>query len=592
MGQAQSNNFSSTVINSYASVLQSTTSSALQNSINQVKIGVSGGSGDVNISNVKSKQAIESSLLASFKQTNDSSIVQKVSQELQQQASSLVSGLNFGNYSESNNVINSAITASMDVSQTISTTCASTAMNEFILEVQNREGNINLDKIDIEQTIKNSMQCASESLNKSVASQVVENKIIQKATAETKGLDMNYLILIILAILLLPVVGSYVISKVLSSTLAIMVGFVLLLIGIEVAIYTLKLKNINENIAKVEEIIKANEKISQTKPQEQLKTFNFTCGLYGIGNYTGCFTPLINTKPPIQNISGCKFEEEPIDTIFTSPDDAYAYWLNKPSLMAIDIISRHNGQYEYHFYSKVSKECISLMDSIGKDPKRTTIPTLVCGMNDPVKSITDLSPSSVPEYTFVFSLDGFLYYTENKAWVRVNNNSVFTASSTDNITVSLGPPEQSSVEVDTNVMGTYYYIDMSKARKDATQKSADSYYYTVYTYDLGTAARTEKITLNPTGFVKRSTIDTTDLVVKKEIGPFMTNPTLLKNRNCTVIWDTDIGSVKEENQQLLVTLKKEQSQYKNAMIGVGVGGGFLTFIIAIASFMSKQKQTA
>lgn len=611
MGQAQSNNFTNTVMNSYASVLQKTSSSALMNSVAKVKIGVSGGTGDVNISNVLSKQTVVNDLKASFKQTNDSTILQKVSQELQQQASSLVEGLNFGSFSESNNTINNTINASMDVSQIISTECVSTAVADFDLSIKDQKGNVNIDNLNVEQNVKNGLDCASEALNKSVATQVTENKIVQIASAASKGFTLDIIAYIIIAIIagivLLGGLSTKIITnpKILSMIiLFIMVGGIG---GMDYIIYIKGLKYVNEKIDEINSAIEKNKKVKeQPKPQEQLQTFSYTCGLAGIGNDRACLRPFINTSPPKQNVGGCVFKEQIVDATFTNPDDAYEYWMNKPDLKAIDIISRHDGTYDYKFYSSVSNECIQLLTTISKDKTRTYIPPLLCTMKDPVEDIYDpnkaysqvsttgfprLSATDVSEYSFVFTRDGYLYYCENQKWVQVNTTSVFkgSAASLKNIYTSITPPSKAEVVIDKNVKGTFYFIDMSKARKNAGDAPALSYYFTIYTCELGTEDRTTDKTLKESDFQEYAKLDITNLVLNKQIGPFMTNPLLTKERNMTVIWDTNVETAYKRNQELLTNFKKQQKNYY-IIYGVLNSIGFIIAVIFMFATSKSQSQ--
>lgn len=573
MGNAQASNYTSTVINSYAKVLQTNTSSAFASSANQVNINVSGGTGDVNISNIISKQTAENDVIASFKQTNDSTVLQKVSQELQQQAESLVKGLNLGNYSDSSNAIDSCINAAMDVSQTISTSCSSTAVNTFFLNVSDQNGNVNIKDINIDQSIKNSLKCATESLNKSSAVQDITQKVDQTAIAKTEGLSMDALIWGLVIIICVVILGLYkIVAKVIPVNVVTAIVVLIIFGFAEYLMYALKVDDINKEIDKYSKVT--------TKLSEQLKTYNYTCGLYGIGNYTGCFRPSLNTKPPLQNQMKCFFEEEESTTNFSSPDEAYSYFLNDNNLMAIDILSRHDGTYDYHFYKKVSKECITLMDTVSNDSKRVYLPPLICEMYEPTSSLDLVPASSVPEYTFIFTLGGFLYYMENNQWKKINNSSAFVAESINNIKIAITSLDETSIIAPKGVKGTFYFIEMGTARRPSGQPLASTYYYTIYSYPLGNVVLDKDQELASSDFVKVTTIDVTQYVKEKEIGPFMTNPLVIQERNCTVIWNND-------TQEKLAKAKTEQKQW---YIGMGTTGGVgLLFAMLSLIFVSSPK---
>lgn len=603
MGQAQSNNFTNAVIGTYTKVVQDTNSNALQNSLNQARIEISGGTGNVKISNTLSKQTIKNDLTATFKTVNESSVLQKVSQQISQQASSLISGLNLGNFSESTNSINTALNASMDVSQTISTTCSSTAANTFEILVKNQQGDVDIDNTNIDQSIENSMKCATESMNKSIASQEIENKIAQKAVSETKGLSLDFLTAIVAGIIVVMIVITLVGSKFMA-----LIGIIMPIIIVSVleyVIYSKKLVLINQQIEKLNAVIKQNEDIfKQPKPYDQLRTFSYTCGLYGIDTYTGCFSSSFSKTtppPPKQNIAGCTFQEVPINVVFSNPDQAFNYWLNQPDLNGVDIISKNDGaSYEYHFYKNVSKSCIKLMEDLTKkDSPYVKIPPLYCEMRDVVessKNLPTLPPDVAP--TFIFTLDGYLYYTENNVWKQYNTNSLFKAKSKDNIKISITPLEENdSISIPNTTIGDYFFIDMSKARKNASDEDASthSYYYTIYRYSIGDNTRPPnfKLELVPSNFTEIGTLNVNDLVRTKNIGPFMTNPKVLTLRNYTVIWDStiDIRKIQDENQQLLEQLKKQQKTCY-ILMGVVAGIGSLLMIISSISFMLNKKNAS
>lgn len=586
MGSAQSSNYTNTVIGTYTKVVQETNNTALVNSSNQVKMIVEGGKGDVSVKKIDINQIIKNDLIASFETVNESSVLQKVSQEISQQASSLISGLNLGNFSESTNSINTAINASMDVSQTISTSCVSSAVNDYNLEVKGREGNVTFEDVKVEQSIENGVKCAAKSLNKSIASQEIENKIAQTAKSETKGLSLDFfgpIIIIMIVMLVVVMIGMKTIKQ-----LGVVAPF-LLGIPLEGYLYNNQLDPTKKDIKKIEETMKENEKIfKQPKPLQQIRTFSYTCGLYGIGNYMSCFSmanKATTQPPPLQNVRGCMFTEVPVNVIFSNPDQAYDYWLNDPKLNGLDIISRNNGEYyEYHFYSKVSKECIKVMEDLTKkDSPYVKIPPLFCEMLTPVANsnfLPTLAPDAAP--TFVFTLDGNLYYTENNKWIQVNSSSLFTATSADNIQISISPLEDVTVTLPDTASGDFFFIDMSNARAGANVQPTNKYFYKIYKY---TIKETQKPGTNfkipRTSFTVQGELDVTDLVLNKKIGPFMANPKALSCRNYTCIFDPDIDikAVQVENQKELDKLKEKE---KSITIGMGSVGG-IALLMSMAS---------
>jgi hypothetical protein len=281
---------------------------------------------------------------------------------------------------------------------------------------------------------------------------------------------------------------------------------------------------------------------------------------------------------------------------FSNPDQAYNYWLDQPELSAIDIISKDNGAYyQYHFYKNVSKQCIRLMDSLVKDPKYVKIPPLICDMKDPVESsnnLPTLSPDAAP--AFIFTLDGYLYYTQNNVWFKYNAESLFKAKSKDNINISITSLEdQEIITIPNTTVNDYFFIDMSKARKSTLEKEEPTeYYYKIYKYSLGdkTRAPNVKLQLIPSDFTEIGKLDVTDMVKSRKLGPFMTNPKVLTSRNVTVIWDPDIDikQVQNENQETLDKLKQDKKQCEAFMIAIG-GVGVLIMLVSGVSLLFRKK---
>lgn len=557
MGQAQSTNYTNTVIDSYARVLQTTTSSAFANSVNEVRIGVEGGKGDVNISNVLSKQTIENDVVASFKQANDSAIVQSVAQEIQQQASSLVSGVNFGSFAESSNTLNTAISASMEVSQDISTTCASTAANVFAINVAGRDGNVNIDNIKIDQEIKNSLQCAGESLNKSVAEQDTSNKVAQTATATAKGLSLDFIGIIFIVIGVIVVAFSVVLKQFIVPGMIVAVFVV-----IEYLIYSFGLKVVQDKIKIIEKTMADNKKKQKTgvKMPEQIFSVSYSSGLNGLA----------------QGSSGCTYTKETVAATFTSPEAAYNWWLSKPEYKAIDVISRGNGAYDYYFYSNVSEDCKTALNDAPK-----TIPPIVCGVADPVDNISG-APANAEDNTFLFTKGGLAYCKLNGKWEQLNTQSAFTAATKDNIKIFTTPSPfetgEAEIETASEISGTFYYIDASTARASGGNPTNDAYYFTIDSFDIGSTP-VKKFKLSKANYKSSVEADITNLVKTKKVGPFMPNPKM-SDRSYTSIWDSTEQTADDQNKQMLADEKKNEKNYQIAM-GVVGGVGALVVVGAL-----------
>ena len=432
-------------------------------------------------------------------------------QQLQEQAPSLVATLPPGSYTDTTRLIASTVQASVRVSHALLTCVPSTQ--------------------DLRQSIAS---CATPP--PPPPSQRQQPPPATRFTA-------SMIPFLVVSVVCLGLAHAY------KDTITRVVFILLAVLSVEWTFYTRQVRSAELALARDQK-----DHADKRTDQGHIRSFHYTCGLNGIGNYIACFQPQPDgATTPQQNVWGCLMEEVRVDEKFATPDDAYGHWSADPNLQAIDIISRPDGTYAYHFYSKVSKECVALMGAISRNPGRAIIPPLVCGMLDPIPSTSSLPAIKVPDYTFVFTLDGFLFYAEDGEWVRVNSQSAFVAASPDNVGVHMSPPQETIVELRKPIKGTYYYIDASKA---GVEPSDDDYYYTIYSYRLDP---TEKPVLVSSGFTLHKKLRVANLVEGKGIGPYKPNPKLLHQRNTTLIWDRQAAQADEEqDRQDVDTMRSER----------------------------------
>ena len=134
---------------------------------------------------------------------------QQLAQELSQTAQSLISGLNLGNFSESENIINAYMSAVMEVTTNIRQLCQASIGQSVDIDVVTQNGNILFENNNIEQISNIFSQCVLQAVSNQQAVQSLQMTIQQTAVAKTEGLSLTGLILLALLFLLfliLPIV--------------------------------------------------------------------------------------------------------------------------------------------------------------------------------------------------------------------------------------------------------------------------------------------------------------------------------------------------------------------------------------------------
>lgn len=232
MGSAQSRN----VIQSTVNIMNKSTNRVALEQVTSVNVVQA-----LNIVNNKGKNIIirgnEQTITASVDassylnamQSNETK--QAIQQEIEQMASALVSGINFGNSTEASNEISTVLKASNEVVNTASMKCQTTLNTSQVINVTE---NVADDTILIEgqkqaADVAAISKCQLDAVQGNTTMQEAQQKIRQKAISETKGLDPTLFLGMLLAIVVL-IIGGIVMgmskagSKVAGRTISVFTG--------------------------------------------------------------------------------------------------------------------------------------------------------------------------------------------------------------------------------------------------------------------------------------------------------------------------------------------------------------------------------
>lgn len=206
MGGSSSKNIaevmSKVVVNMTTNIVQKNNNTVGQNNIIDIK--VKGGSGDLVISDITQKQKASVDIQQVFKAMSTQESKQQLQEAIAQQAKSLTSGINLGNFSKSENITKNVMEALTNMATDIGQTCKSTNDQSQLvsIDVENRDGNILITGIEQGQIGNIISSCVQDTVNSNKNIQDLQLKLDQIAKAETKGFSIWALVVMMLLALL------------------------------------------------------------------------------------------------------------------------------------------------------------------------------------------------------------------------------------------------------------------------------------------------------------------------------------------------------------------------------------------------------
>lgn len=199
MGAATSSNIAKITTEAISKVATDIIQKQSLNTSQSQMIKVVGGSGDVVIKNNVMNQKVQIDMTQLLKSLTTQTAQQNLAAQLAQQAKSLISGINLFQYTDSSNETDAFMKASIDISTRVSQECAATASQSQIIEVDARDGKIDIESNHMDQVTNIFSKCVENAVANSQTLQSLQQKLEQSASSETKGISAWALV--ILAIL-------------------------------------------------------------------------------------------------------------------------------------------------------------------------------------------------------------------------------------------------------------------------------------------------------------------------------------------------------------------------------------------------------
>lgn len=132
---------------------------------------------------------------------------QRILMELAQQAKSITSGLNLGQYADAQNIMNILIEATVNLLTTIRQTCSAFSKQFQEVEVKRISGNVYITGNVFNQIYNILQDCSEKAVADSELIQNLTNKLSQSASATSEGLSGWVLVALLAVILGLPIFG-------------------------------------------------------------------------------------------------------------------------------------------------------------------------------------------------------------------------------------------------------------------------------------------------------------------------------------------------------------------------------------------------
>jgi hypothetical protein len=213
MGAAVSKNVSNAVTRAVAKVSSNIIQKTqLSQDMAQI-ISVRNVHGDVHISGNTFTQRANVNMHALLDALSTESAQQSIMQELAQEAKSVTSGLNLGQFSDAQNTMDLLMEATINLLTTISQTCKAFSTQHQSIIIKRVSGNVYIQDNVFQQMYDILQNCTEQAASNSKLLQDLSSKLSQTATAKSEGLS-GWILVAMLAVLIgVPVVGGVVGGK-------------------------------------------------------------------------------------------------------------------------------------------------------------------------------------------------------------------------------------------------------------------------------------------------------------------------------------------------------------------------------------------
>lgn len=178
--------------------------------------------GDVTIDGLRQSASVTMTVDGFLKTMNTASIQQEIAQQISQMAEAVTSGIPLGP-SEANNTVRTYMNTSASVLNSTEVLCSTEGDAENTLTILRTGGSVSIRDVEQNAAVNTALQCVSDNISNTEATQKVSNTIDQTAIAIVKGLDPMALFLLIIAIVggvvLFFAAGTYTLMRAPSTLL-------------------------------------------------------------------------------------------------------------------------------------------------------------------------------------------------------------------------------------------------------------------------------------------------------------------------------------------------------------------------------------
>lgn len=199
MGAATSVNATEIVTKSVNSIVSDIVQEMIINNNQSAIIKVEDTDGDVEISDVNVNQKFNVNMEAIFSSLTETANNNKINQQIEQIAKSLISGLNVAQVSVSTSTLNSIIDNCINIKNNAIETCRTSSEQVVEINVSRTKNNVKINNVNIDQIGNNILRCITNAQNNEKIINDTDVKIKQLSSATAEGLDFKWIIVAVVA---------------------------------------------------------------------------------------------------------------------------------------------------------------------------------------------------------------------------------------------------------------------------------------------------------------------------------------------------------------------------------------------------------
>jgi hypothetical protein len=208
MGATESKNVESVITRSIAKVSSEIIQTTQLSTDSSQVISVTNIHGDVHIEGNKFTQIATINMQALLNALSTETAQQALLTEVIQEAKSVTSGINLGQYANASNLMNLLIEATVSLFTTIKETCKLFLKQTQSIIVDRVEGDVYI-KNNVFEELNNIMQnCVEDSISNNTLFQTLTTKLKQEATAKAEGISGWILVALLAIVIGLPIAGG------------------------------------------------------------------------------------------------------------------------------------------------------------------------------------------------------------------------------------------------------------------------------------------------------------------------------------------------------------------------------------------------